>query len=91
MDFSYAGALQREPGEAYEELFLDAMCGDAKLFARRDGDERAWPLVTPILQDWGARSEEPAVYEPASKGPPLADAPLCRTGRRWRPLDGKKA
>ena len=54
MDFSYAGAFQREPGDAYEKLLLDAMRGDATLFARRDGDEQAWALLTPLLEAWEA-------------------------------------
>ena len=91
MDFSYAGAFHREPGEAYEKLILDAMRGDATLFARRDGDEQAWSLVTPVLQDWDARKDEPAPYEPRSAGPSAGDALLRRDGRRWHPLNGKAA
>jgi glucose-6-phosphate 1-dehydrogenase len=86
MDFSYAGAFQREPGEAYEKLLLDAMRGDATLFARRDGDEQAWALVTPALQEWEASSREPALYDPGSAGPVEADNLVRRDGRRWRPL-----
>jgi len=89
MDFSYAGAFHREPGEAYEKLILDAMRGDATLFARRDGDEQAWSLVTPVLQGWDARKDEPAPYEPGSAGPSAGDALLRRDGRRWHPLNGK--
>ncbi len=54
MDFSYAGAFGSEPGEAYEKLLLDAMRGDATLFARRDGDEQAWSLLAPVLEGWDA-------------------------------------
>jgi len=91
MDFSYAGAFHREPGEAYEKLILDAMRGDATLFARRDGDEQAWSLVTPVLQGWDSRQDEPASYDPGSAGPREADALLRRDRRRWRRLDGKEA
>jgi glucose-6-phosphate 1-dehydrogenase len=86
MDFSYADAFQREPGEAYEKLLLDAMRGDATLFARRDGDEQAWALVTPVLQEWEASAQEPAPYDTGSAGPAEADAFIRRDGRRWRPL-----
>ena len=54
MDFPYAGAFGSEPGEAYERLLLDAMRGDATLFARRDGDEQAWSLLAPVLDGWDA-------------------------------------
>jgi glucose-6-phosphate 1-dehydrogenase len=88
MDFSYAEAFQRSPGEAYEKLLLDAMRGDATLFARRDGDEQAWSLLAPILEGWETSTEEPAPYEPGSAGPREADALLRPDGRRWRPLGG---
>ena len=90
MDFSYASAFQREPGEAYEKLLLDAMRGDATLFARRDGDEQAWSLVTPVLKDWDGRTDAPFVYDPGSVGPREADALVRRDGHRWRPLDGPR-
>ena len=90
MDFSYASAFQREPGEAYEKLILDAMRGDATLFARRDGDEQAWSLVTPVLKDWDGRTDAPFVYDPGSVGPREADALVRRDGHRWRPLDGPR-
>jgi glucose-6-phosphate 1-dehydrogenase len=90
MDFSYSNAFQREPGEAYEKLILDAMRGDATLFARRDGDEQAWSLVTPVLRDWDRRGDEPFPYDPGGAGPKEADALVRRDGRRWRPLDGAK-
>jgi glucose-6-phosphate 1-dehydrogenase len=86
MDFSYAGAFGRGPGEAYEKLLLDAMRGDATLFARRDSDERSWALLTPLLRAWEASRAEPAAYERGSEGPKEADALPRRDGRRWRPL-----
>ena len=36
----------------YERLLLDAMLGDATLFAHRDGVEATWALMTPVLEDW---------------------------------------
>jgi glucose-6-phosphate 1-dehydrogenase len=86
MDFSYAGAFQRQPGEAYEKLLLDAMRGDATLFARRDLDEQAWALLTPAIDAWEASDEPPAVYAVGSSGPAEADAFIRRDGRRWSPL-----
>ncbi|HXY39322.1 MAG TPA: glucose-6-phosphate dehydrogenase [Vicinamibacteria bacterium] len=87
MDFSYAGAFQRQPGEAYEKLLLDAMRGDATLFARRDLDEQAWALVAPLLQAWEGSGEAPEVYQPGSSGPRAAEALLRPDGRRWAPLE----
>lgn len=70
--------------EAYERLLLDAIQGDASLFARSDEIELAWKLVDPLLQEW-ERMEEPPLtfYDPGSWGPVEADEFLARDGRSW--------
>ena len=78
------------PGEAYEKLLLDAMRGDATLFARRDGDEQAWSLLEPLLAGWQGSSEEPAAYAVGSDGPREAERLPRQDGRRWRPLAGAR-
>ena len=85
MEFHYAedfgaGTLP----DAYERLLLDALQGDASLFARADEIELAWGLSDPILAGW-ARPDAPplAVYEPGSWGPAEADALLAQDGRAW--------
>jgi len=90
MDFSYADAFRRAPGEAYEKLLLDAMRGDATLFARRDGDEQAWSLVDPLLEAWERSPDPPAAYAGGSDGPAEADRLARQDGRRWRRLDGAR-
>jgi glucose-6-phosphate 1-dehydrogenase len=90
MDFSYSGAFHRPPGDAYEKLLLDAMRGEAMLFARRDGDEQAWTLLAPVLEGWEASTAEPAFYERGSAGPHEADLLPRQDGRRWRPIAGTK-
>ncbi|MDD5277153.1 MAG: hypothetical protein PHR16_13850 [Methylovulum sp.] len=52
MDFSYQQAFKLRIPEAYETLLLDALCGDATLFTRRDGVEAQWRLIEPILAVW---------------------------------------
>ncbi len=86
MDFDYAGAFARAAPEAYERLLLDAMRGDATLFARRDEVELAWAFIDPLLRAWDAAPDAPAEYEPGSDGPPAARDLLGAAGRRWRPL-----
>jgi glucose-6-phosphate 1-dehydrogenase len=86
MDFSYAKSFQSAPWEAYERLLLDAMRGDATLFARRDADEEAWKLVTPVLEAWESGTDPLPEYEAGSEGPEEARALLRKDGRRWRPL-----
>jgi glucose-6-phosphate 1-dehydrogenase len=87
MDFSYAKAFAKPSAEAYEKLFLDCMRGDTSLFARRDGVERAWEFITPILEAWDA-GHGGALHEYAqgSTGPEAADELLARDRRLWRPL-----
>jgi len=86
MDFSYADSFHKAPWEAYERLLLDAMRGDHTLFSRRDGDEQAWALVTPILEGLDSRKEPLPQYPIGSTGPKEADELIKRDGRRWRPL-----
>ena len=46
MDFHLRHQLRQSQPEAYERLLLDAMSGDATLFARRDEVEDAWRSST---------------------------------------------
>jgi len=87
MNFSYADSFQKAPWEAYERLLLDAMRGDHTLFSRRDGDEQAWAIATPILEAWAAGQTPLPEYETGSAGPKEAAELLRREGRRWRPLE----
>jgi len=86
MNFSYADSFQKAPWEAYERLLLDAMRGDHTLFSRRDGDEQALALVTPILEVLDSRKDPIPEYPIGSTGPKEADELIKRDGRRWRPL-----
>jgi glucose-6-phosphate 1-dehydrogenase len=87
MDFSYAEAFGKSSANGYERLLLDAMIGDATLFAHRDGVEATWALMTPILKAW---AEKPVKdfpnYAAGTWGPTAADALLEVEGRKWRKL-----
>ena len=85
MEFHYAEDFGADAlPEAYERLLLDAMQGDASLFARADEIELAWKLVDPILAAWEQSDAPPlAHYEPGSWGPAEADEFLARSGRAW--------
>ena len=85
MTMTYADAFKRPIAEAYERLILDCMKGDATLFNRRDSVDRAWELIQPVLQVWGA-TPGVHVYEPGSAGPPTADEMMGRAGHSWREL-----
>jgi glucose-6-phosphate 1-dehydrogenase len=71
--------------DAYERLLLDAMQGDASLFARHDEIELAWELIDPIIAGWEQPDAPPlAFYEPGSWGPTEADKLLAEDdGRAW--------
>ncbi len=82
--------------DAYERLLLDAMIGDASLFARADEIELSWQIVDNIQQGWedGPRSTSgdwqietaPPLefYEQGTWGPPGSDRLLGESGRHWR-------
>jgi glucose-6-phosphate 1-dehydrogenase len=88
MDFHYGTSFGKASPEAYERLLLDAMSGDATLFARRDEVEEAWSFIDPTEEAWHAMKNAPPLYfYPAgSWGPEEADALLARDGRSWRRL-----
>jgi glucose-6-phosphate 1-dehydrogenase len=82
--------------EAYERLLLDAMAGDASLFARADEIELSWQIVDPIQGGWdqeatpagqGWRTETAPpleFYEQGTWGPVGADRLIAQSGRHWR-------
>jgi glucose-6-phosphate 1-dehydrogenase len=88
MDFHYGTSFGKASPEAYERLLLDAMSGDATLFARRDEVEEAWAFIDPIEEAWRAKKDPPPLYfYPAgSWGPEEADELLARDGHAWRRL-----
>ncbi len=88
MDFHYGTSFGKASPEAYERLLLDAMGGDATLFARRDEVEHAWRFIDPIEEAWAAKINAPPLchYPAGSWGPEEADDLLARDGRAWRRL-----
>jgi glucose-6-phosphate 1-dehydrogenase len=88
MDFHYSSSFGKSSPEAYERLLLDAMAGDATLFARRDEVENAWKFIDEIEHAWHQSNTPPpmAEYPAGSWGPKEADDLLNRTGRTWRRL-----
>ncbi|HET9086028.1 MAG TPA: glucose-6-phosphate dehydrogenase [Acidobacteriaceae bacterium] len=85
MDFNYATAFGVSSANGYERLLLDAMLGDATLFAHRDGVEATWSLITPMLEAWASTPPKDFPnYSAGSRGPQAADALLARDGRQWR-------
>ncbi len=87
MNFRYGAAFGGSVPEAYETLLLDAMLGDATLFARHDFVEASWALITPVHEKWAAeKGRSLPAYEAGEWGPAEADKLMARDGRRWRTL-----
>ncbi len=88
MDFHYGTSFGKASPEAYERLLLDAMSGDATLFARRDEVENAWKFVDTIENAWHSTGQQPGLFEypSGSWGPKEADDLMQRDGRAWRRL-----
>ena len=85
MDFHYQTAFKGQLPDAYERLLLDALVGDASLFARSDEIEMAWQLIDPVVQICDNPQSPPlTTYEPGSWGPVEADQLLVGKGRIWR-------
>ncbi len=88
MDFHYGTSFGKASPEAYERLLLDAMSGDATLFARCDEVEQAWSFIDTIREVWDEKKDAPQLvsYPAGSWGPEAADELMARDGRTWRRL-----
>jgi glucose-6-phosphate 1-dehydrogenase len=84
LDFRYQREFHGTMPEAYERLLLDALEGDASLFARSDEVEAAWEICDPILDEW-QKSDEPPLYTYDSGywGPDAAADWMTAQGRQW--------
>ena len=84
LDFYYSSLAETHVMEAYERLLLDAMQGDATLYARADEVEAAWEFVDPILEYW-KRGKDVRMYGYAAGvwGPENSDELIEGTGY-WR-------
>jgi len=91
LDFHYNEVFGGTTPEAYERLLLDAINGDATLYARADWVEQAWTILDPILEAWET-SPPPEFpnYDAGTWGPAEADALIARDRASWRrPSDGR--
>lgn len=54
LDFHFAEEYSESLPDSYQRLLLDAIKGDASLFARSDEVESAWKIIDPIIEHWQA-------------------------------------
>ncbi|QWX82654.1 glucose-6-phosphate dehydrogenase [Cellulophaga sp. HaHaR_3_176] len=73
LDFQYSSLVDSNIMDAYERLLLDAMQGDATLYARADEVEAAWAFVDPILDYWADKNVKTYGYSAGTWGPENAD------------------
>lgn len=84
LDFYYSSLAETYVMEAYERLLLDAMQGDATLYARADEVEAAWEFVDPILDYWkNGKDVRMYGYSAGVWGPENADELIDDLGT-WR-------
>lgn len=88
MDFRYADLSSASSLlTAYERLLLDAIKGDATLFARTDAVHACWKFVQPIL-DYKAQNGRVYEYEAGTWGPAEADKLIAKHAKVWRKPNG---
>lgn len=84
MEFRYADAFGAGAiPEAYERLLLDALLGDATLFAREDEIIASWRVIDAIFHAWEEANAPVETYLRGSWGPSAAEKLLYRDGFRW--------
>jgi glucose-6-phosphate 1-dehydrogenase len=84
LDFNYCREFRSRIPEAYQRLLLDALEGDASLFARADEVEAAWGICDPIIQHWNNSGQpELYTYEPGFWGPTESNAWIAGHGAEW--------
>ncbi|MCH2115552.1 MAG: glucose-6-phosphate dehydrogenase [Pirellulales bacterium] len=84
LTFNYYKEFRGSMPEAYERLLLDALEGDASLFARADEVEAAWRICDPILEAWRT-SDRPSLfmYDAGFWGPDECREWMLKQGREW--------
>jgi glucose-6-phosphate 1-dehydrogenase len=84
LDFRFAREFQGDMPDSYQRLLLDAMNGDASLFARHDEVECAWSIIDPIVAAWQSPAAPPLeTYPKGQWGPNYSDEWMQAQGRQW--------
>jgi len=84
LDFSFQEEFNSTLPDAYQRLLLDALTGDASLFARSDEVELAWSIIDPIIAAWQSPAAPPLEVYPAGMwGPDCSNDWMQAQGRQW--------
>lgn len=93
MDFSYSEGYKGLILQAYERVLLDALVGEEMLFLRSDGVERAWSLMTPVieaLESGKAAGLKLHPYRAGTWGPGEAEQLIEKENDTWRTGTGEQ-
>ena len=84
LDFDFSANTKSEMPDAYQRLLLDALEGDASLFARSDEVELAWGIIDPIIAAWQSPAA-PALhqYNVQDWGPTESTQWMDEQDRQW--------
>ena len=63
LDFKFAEEFTESMPDSYQRLLLDAIKGDASLFARSDEVEFAWKIIDPIIKSWQQTQNPKALHQ----------------------------
>ncbi|MFT7640031.1 MAG: glucose-6-phosphate 1-dehydrogenase, partial [Pirellulaceae bacterium] len=81
LDFSFQREFSGTLPDAYQRLLLDAINGDASLFARSDEVELAWEIIDPILAAWDSpAAPNLEIYESGYWGPESSEDWMRKQG-----------
>jgi glucose-6-phosphate 1-dehydrogenase len=84
LDFRFGRNSTGALPDAYQRLLLDAIKGDASLFARSDEVELAWGIIDPILAAWQSpAASNLEIYTPGMWGPESCTEWMRQQGREW--------
>jgi glucose-6-phosphate 1-dehydrogenase len=84
MDFRFQQNGTDAMSDAYQRLLLDALNGDASLFARGDEVELAWSIIDPIIAAWRSPAAPPLqIYEKGVWGPEWSSEWMSQQHRSW--------
>jgi glucose-6-phosphate 1-dehydrogenase len=84
LDFSFQREFAGSMPDAYQRLLLDALNGDASLFARSDEVELAWGIIDPIIAAWHSPAAPRLDEYPVGQWGPESSTEWMRLqGREW--------
>jgi len=84
LDFRFNKGDAGAAPDGYQRLLLDALNGDASLFARSDEVELSWGIIDPILAAWRSPAAPPLLSYPSGLwGPEKSSDWMRKQKREW--------